>query len=269
MSTVGATSSSSSSQASTPRSSIGGVGVGATTDTSAASINKIRSNALDAFRKSAQRFSGVVSDVVSLQDRIDSMKDIVKDLSELVESAKSPGLTESDRLRLNNEFARGLRKFEGIIKDSSEAGINIGEADSLTKTLRTAGIEFSTPLETPGILRNAVIGSSTNTASSSLYSQRIDTLENVETAEMVLERAKNILDKDAKLVSNTLDSIDKAYELSAAAYNSLLDMDSSGVSNFDQLALKIRSAVRGKTSDFLIRANSGIDRDLVDSILRR
>jgi hypothetical protein len=251
------------------RSSIGGIGVGSTTDTTGASINNIRGRVLDTFRESALRFTSVVSDVVSLKDRLESLGSVVDRLSNLAQRAADPQMTESDRLRINNEFQRGLREFQNIINESGKTGIDLSKSDSLTRVLREADIDLSYSLETPSILRNAIIGSSRETSSTSIYSQRIDTAEKAEAAENILDRAKRILARDYDGVSNAYSAMERAYELSARAYTGMLQLSASGVSSFDQLALKLSSEIRGRTKDFLIGMNSPLDRDLVDSITRR
>ncbi len=269
MSGVGGIGSSGGTASNTPRSSIGGVGTGSTTDTSSASITQIRGRILETFRQSALRFPSVISNVLTLKDQLESADSTVNKLYSLTQSAKDEMLSDSDRLRLNNEFQRGLRELQGIIKNSEENGVNISKADSFTKAMRVADIKLDYNLEFPSVLRNVTVDSSTQSSSSSIYSQRIDTLENAESAEIVLERTKRALKNDIRGIDNAVDSLDKAYKLSAAAYNGMLEMFFSGVSDFDQLARKVRSEIRGKTSDFLIGTNGGLDKDLVDSVLRR
>lgn len=262
MSSVGGVSSSA-----TNRSSIGGVGVGSTTDTRGASINQLRGRVIDTFKKSAVRFPPIISNIDNLKDQIKTIENKINSLIDLKDQAKNESLSDSERQNLNNLFIRGLREIKTIVDNSEENNIDISDSESFSKFMRVADIDITYSMQFPSVLRNGVIGSLTNNSSTSIYSQRIDSFENIENTSIVLDRAKQVLQNDYKKISNSLDSINKAYELSASVYNGALDLDVSGVSNSDQLARKLSSFVKGNSKDLLIRKESSIDRNFIDSIL--
>jgi hypothetical protein len=252
------------------RSSIAGSGTGASIDSSSASIVQIQGRVQNAFRDSFQRFSTILSDVQTLKDRFQMLDRSADKLYSMAQSASDPSLSEGDRSRLNNLFQRELREFQQVIRDSRDNGIDISERDGLTKALRQADIDLRYEFKLSSVMKGFSIGSkSSENSTGSLFNQKITTLEDVEKALAVLEKSREVIGKDIGEIQKNFDSLKKAYDLSISGFSASSQLNPSGVSNFDQLALKLSSEIRGKTSDFLIGANSPINKDVIDSILRR